>query len=119
MLKRIKRKKLFSICCGNSICHSRPASKCGINSSGNPAFSFWAPAFAGVTSSVFVFCNRNYLTDFSAALGMMGVCAALGMTVEVSCSEKLQSRKELPSNNRCASIRRKSLKLLAVIASKS
>jgi len=37
-------------CSGKSICHSRE--------SGNPAFSLWTPAFAGVTSSVFVFRNR-------------------------------------------------------------
>ena len=41
---------LNSSCCPNSICHSR--------GSGNPAFSLWNPAFAGVTSSVFVFRNR-------------------------------------------------------------
>ena len=64
-------------------------------------------------------CAALGMTGVCAALEMTGVCAALGMTVEVSCSKKLQLRKELPSNNRCASIRRKSLKLLAVIASKS
>ena len=45
-----KVRPLDSSCCGNSICHSR--------GSGNPAFSLWTPAFAGVTSSVFVFRNR-------------------------------------------------------------
>jgi hypothetical protein len=29
--------------------------------SGNPAFSLWITAFAGVTLLVFVFCNRYYL----------------------------------------------------------
>ena len=41
---------LNSSCCGKSICHSR--------GSGNLAFSPWSPAFAGVTSSIFVFRNR-------------------------------------------------------------
>ena len=49
---------LFSFCCGNSICHSRE--------SGNPAFSFWTPAYAGVISSVFVFRERYYLFDLTA-----------------------------------------------------
>jgi len=48
---------LFSSCCGNSICHSRVG--------GNPAFSPWTPAFAGVTSSIFAFCNRYYLSVLS------------------------------------------------------
>jgi len=42
--------QLISSCCGYSICHSRE--------SGNPAFSLWTPAFAGVTSSVSAFRNR-------------------------------------------------------------
>jgi len=41
---------LTSSCCGKRICHSRE--------SGNPAFSLWTPAFAGVTSSIFTFHNR-------------------------------------------------------------
>ena len=48
-------RSLFSYCCGNSICHSRR--------SGNPAFSLWTPASAGVTSLVFAFRNRNYLVE--------------------------------------------------------
>jgi hypothetical protein len=41
------------------------------------------------------------------------------MIVEVSCSKKLQLRKELPANGRGTSIRRKVLKLLAVVPNKS
>ena len=44
------KKALNSFCCGNSTCHSRGG--------GNPSFSLWTPAFAGVTLLVFVFHNR-------------------------------------------------------------
>ncbi len=56
---------LYSYCCRNSpgAPGFPPRIVCGINSSGNPAFSLWTPAFAGVTSSVFVFRNRYYIVS--------------------------------------------------------
>ena len=47
-----------SICCGSSICHSR--------GSGNPAFSLWTPAFAGVTSSVLYFPQQELNNSIEA-----------------------------------------------------
>jgi hypothetical protein len=44
---------IISTCCGNNICHSRAG--------GNPVFSSWIPAFAGMTLPVFAFRNRYYI----------------------------------------------------------
>jgi len=49
--------------CENGVCHSFEG--------GNPFFSAWTPAFAGVTLAIWLFRNRDYLCQ-AAVVGGVG-----------------------------------------------